>query len=177
MTNLSYQDVPYRTAFDSQFDLSLPLAHLRGNKIGFFIRNIEGDLVRGDLEMSYWKFEKDKPYTGRVHISPPPLCELFLIEDFVVGKMPKGYPRIGERTTSKDEVNLSLHYPSNELWNFKIHYTNKEQLVDREAKHLIAEARIYYNNCGDYTTRESAIYVPPREVVQIEDGKWATKAS
>ncbi|MEI7718401.1 MAG: hypothetical protein WCI72_00920 [archaeon] len=177
MTNLDPRDVPYQTAFDEHMGLSLPLSHLLGNRIGFFIKNIEGELVWGGLELSFWKFEKDTPYSGRIHISPSPLSELILIEDLVVGEMPKDYPMIGERKTSKDEVDLSLYYPSREFWNFRIHYTNKGQLVDKEAKHLIAETRIRCSIPSNYAEEysDSKVYVPPRKVVQMENGKWATK--
>lgn len=177
MTNLRPQDVPHQTAFDPHMGLSLPLSHLLGNRIGFFIKNSEGELVRSHLEMSYWKFEKDIPYAGRIHISPSPMSELTLIEDIVIGEMPNGYPIIGERKTSKDEVDLSLYYLSQEFWNFRIHYTNKGQIVDQEAKYLIAETRVHCSNPSNYAEeyRDSTVYVPPREVVQIKDGRWATK--
>jgi len=171
MTNISPDLVPHKTAFVPQYSLFLPVQHLLGNKIGFALENDAGVLMRGGLELSYWKFEKDRPYAGRIHIFPVAGLELRLIEDFAVGEMPEDYPKIGERTTSKDEVNLSLLYPSMEFWNFRIHYNSNGTFVDKEAACLLAEGRIRQTSMNNYEETEREIYNPPRKAVQAA-GKW-----
>lgn len=177
MASPSPDMVPYKTAYMKQYGLHLPLMHLLGNKIGIILANEKDTLFSGRVDISFWKFKESRPYAGRIHLSPQPGLDLQLIEDFAVGEMPQDYPKIGERTTDKKMVNLSLFYPSNEFWNFRIHYTWDGSIVDSEAEALVAEGRIYCQSMNNYSEDERADYNPPRKVVQLESGRWATKSN
>jgi hypothetical protein len=156
---------PFRTAFDPEIGLYLPLIHLLGKRIALF-------LERGNqLDISYWKFDPEsalgKTHTGRVHIVPTLLeSELSLIEDLILSEPPQDFPRISERTTSSREVNISLLYPlSMENWNFRIHYNQTMSLIDDiECKFLIAEGRLR-NSLSDrfcFEDSQKEVYSPPR---------------
>ncbi|MDP1728618.1 MAG: hypothetical protein Q8L27_00255 [archaeon] len=178
MVNLTPFSVPYESAFVPEHSLLLPIQHLLGNKIALFLKDDTQGLVSKPLDISYWKFEKTFPYTGRVHISPKLGLDLGLFEDLELGKTPNDYPKISERTTNKEGVNISFFYPcSRENWNFRIHYTSQEYFVDRDAKFLIAHARISQSSMNSYDEGEldKVVYNPPLEVVQIDGKRWITK--
>lgn len=163
MTEFHLLATPHRTAFDSETGLYLPLRHLLGRRMGIHLER------SSQLDISYWKFKEARPYTGRIHIIPTLLDEdLTLIEDIMIGELPKDFPAVSERTTSSKEVNVSLFYPiSTENWNVRIHYNYdglSHPFRDNYCELLIAEGRLTssFRNHYIFEDLEKVVYNPPR---------------
>lgn len=169
MVNIEPFLTAFRTAFDPETGLHIPIEHLKGRRIALYL---EGG---NQLDISYWRFDPKstlgKVYAGRVHIVPTLLgSELTLIEDILVSDSPGDFPIISERTTSSKGVNISLLYPrSRENWNFRIHYNRNDlpclPIDDPECEFLIASGRLRKASLSDrlsFKDSEVQVYNPPR---------------
>lgn len=153
---------PYKSAFEKDLPLTLPLYHLLGNKIGIHVEN------GSRLAISAWKFkgeDSEAPLhtmAGRIHISPLEVgAELLLIEDYMVSRnKPTDFPVIFERTTAPDLVTTSLFYPqSNQNWNFQIHMRPIRQIVEEDLRTVREEVLARSGSSGiDYDLLVSCSY-------------------
>jgi len=132
-----YFGFPFKQAVYDDSDLGIPLAHLFGNKIAISVLN------GSQIDVSAWRpsNERASSYAGRIHISPlefgadaDKTTELVLIEDIILpDKALDNFPRVGERTTSYNLVNVSLSYSDPfALWNFQIHLRHSGKIEEED---------------------------------------------